>query len=133
MESTYSSAELAFLASCLEELQKRVQALLRKNGNPLQQQGLSNLLEGVQRAEAALSAYGEQGGTFALEDLGVLYSAVYAQRRKINQCLETPVCPADKHNDLVEAAASVNSLLRRLRTEIEAAGVDADTFIKSYV
>ena len=133
MELIYSSADLNFLASCLEELEKRVQALLRKNGNPLQRQGLEHLLENVEHGKTALSASSESAGPFALEDLGVFYSAVYAQRRKINQFLDTSVCPADQRNDLVSAAATINSLLRKLRTQIEDTGVDADTFIKTYV
>ena len=63
MEAIYSSADLAFLDSSLKELQQRVQSLLRKNGAPLQRQGLANLLDEVQQAGRALAAgEGQDGG-----------------------------------------------------------------------
>lgn len=129
MEMNYSPAELAFLASSLEELRTRVQALLRKGGDPLQRQGLTNLLEEVKQAERALEAGPGEGG-FAAGETSTFYTAAYAQRRKINQFLDTSVCPADKRNELVSAASSVNALLRKLKADLGARGVDADEAMK---
>ena len=77
MEAIYSSADLAFLDSSLKELQQRVQSLLRKNGAPLQRQGLANLLDEVQQAGRALAA-GEGQDGFAVKDLEIFYYAVHA-------------------------------------------------------
>ena len=123
MEHVYSSADRTFLKSSLKELQTRVQALLRKGGDPLRQQGLTNLLREVEQAGRALDAKGE---SFTTKDLSTFYSAVYAQRRKIDQFLDTAMCPADKRDELISAAASVNALLRKLRADLEDRGADAE-------
>lgn len=124
MEHSYSPADRDFLKSSLEELRTRVQALLRKGGDPLQQQGLSNLLSEVEQAGRALETGGEEG--FSTKDLSTLYSAVYAQRRRIDQFLDTAMCPADKRDELISAASAVNALLRRLRADLEERGADAE-------
>ena len=112
------------LTEYLEELRTRVQALLRKGGDPLQQKGLSNLLSEVEQAGRALETGGEGG--FSTKDLSTLYSAVYAQRRRIDQFLDTAMCPADKRDELISAASAVNALLRRLRADLEERGADAE-------
>ncbi len=124
MEHSYSPADRDFLKSSLEELRTRVQALLRKGGDPLQQKGLSNLLSEVEQAGRALETGGEGG--FSTKDLSTLYSAVYAQRRRIDQFLDTAMCPADKRDELISAASAVNALLRRLRADLEERGADAE-------
>ena len=129
MEAIYSSADLAFLDSSLKELQQRVQSLLRKNGAPLQRQGLANLLDEVQQAGRALAA-GEGQDGFAVKDLEIFYYAVHAQRRRVDQFLDTAVCPADKRNDLVSAASAVNALLRELRADLEAKGGSVSAAVK---
>ena len=128
MEAIYSSADLAFLDSSLKELQQRVQSLLRKNSAPLQRQGLANLLDEVQQAGRALAA-GEGQDGFAVKDLEIFYYAVHAQRRRVDQFLDTAVCPADKRNDLVSASA-VNALLRKLRADLEAKGGSVSAAVK---
>ena len=129
MEAIYSSADLAFLDSSLKELQQRVQSLLRKNSAPLQRQGLANLLDEVQQAGRALAA-GEGQDGFAVKDLEIFYYAVHAQRRRVDQFLDTAVCPADKRNDLVSAASAVNALLRKLRADLEAKGGSVSAAVK---
>ena len=130
METAYSPADLAFLTQAVQELHTRVQALLRKSGNsPLQRQGLSNLLQKVERAQAALAAYPETG-RFATQELGTFYNAVYAQRRRIDQFLDIALCPVDKRNEMVSSASAVNALLRRLRQEIQQAGKDPSAYLQ---
>ena len=125
METMYTSADLAFLRTSLEELRGRVQALLRKEGGPLQRQGLTNLLQDVEGAAAALDAGPGEAG-FPAKALETFCSAVYAQRRKIDQILDTPMCPADKRNEMVSAASAVNALLRKLRADLADREADSD-------
>lgn len=131
MNMIYSAGDLAFLTACLDDIQTRMQELLRSHRSRGDREETLKSLTRIQQARQALAARKDGEIVMTLNDLRVFYIVVFSKRDELNRLLDVPGRPAGLQDDLLACVASCNSILRVIRSNVAEEGLDPDAFAAS--
>lgn len=131
MQLIYSGSDLTFLTACLDDIQQRLQGLLRSSRRSTDRQETLRSLSRLESAKRALAARKDGEFSPTLNDLRVYYIAALAKRDELNRLLDAPGRPAGLQDDLLACTAACNSILRVIRANVTQAGLDLKQFVDS--